>query len=70
LKNPITKKGWWSGSRCRSCIQTPVPQKKKKIQAWWYTLIIPTLRKLRQEDYEFKANVSLKPCLKEKKSYL
>jgi hypothetical protein len=40
------------------------------IQAWWYTLIIPTLRKLRQEDYEFKANVSLKPCLKEKKSYL
>jgi hypothetical protein len=29
-KKPITKKGWWSGSRCRSQVQTPVPQKKKK----------------------------------------
>jgi hypothetical protein len=23
-------KGWWSGSRCRPGVQTPVPQKKKK----------------------------------------
>jgi hypothetical protein len=25
LKEPITKKGWWSGSRCRPWVQTPVP---------------------------------------------
>jgi hypothetical protein len=24
------KKGWWSGSRCRSWVQAPVPQKKRK----------------------------------------
>jgi hypothetical protein len=29
-KNPITKKGWWSGSRCRPWVQTPVPQKNLK----------------------------------------
>jgi hypothetical protein len=23
-KKPITKKGWWSGSRCRPWVQTPV----------------------------------------------
>jgi hypothetical protein len=26
-KKPITKKGWWSGSRCRPWVQIPVPQK-------------------------------------------
>jgi hypothetical protein len=31
LKNPITKKGWWSASKYRSWVQTPVPQKKKKM---------------------------------------
>jgi hypothetical protein len=25
LKKTITKKGWWSGSRCRPWVQTPVP---------------------------------------------
>jgi hypothetical protein len=29
-KKPITKKGWWSGSRCRSWVQTPVPQNNNK----------------------------------------
>jgi hypothetical protein len=29
-KKPITKKGWWSDSRCRPWVQTPVPQKKKR----------------------------------------
>jgi hypothetical protein len=29
-KQPITKKGWWSGSKCRPWVQTPVLQKKKK----------------------------------------
>jgi hypothetical protein len=29
LKKHITEKGWWSGSRCRSWVQTPVPQKTK-----------------------------------------
>jgi hypothetical protein len=24
-------------------------------QAWWYTLVIPALRRLRQEDREFEA---------------
>jgi hypothetical protein len=27
-KKPITKKGWWSGLRCRPWVQTTVPQKK------------------------------------------
>jgi hypothetical protein len=27
-KKPFTKKGWWSGSRCRPQVQTPAPQKK------------------------------------------
>jgi hypothetical protein len=29
-KNPITERGWWSGSRCRHWVQAPVPKKKKK----------------------------------------
>jgi hypothetical protein len=28
-KNPSQKRTWWSGSRCRPCVQTPVSQKKK-----------------------------------------
>jgi hypothetical protein len=30
----ITKKGWWSSSRCGSWVQTPVLQKKEKRIAW------------------------------------
>jgi hypothetical protein len=30
LKNPITKMGWWSGSKCRPSVQAPVPQKTNK----------------------------------------
>jgi hypothetical protein len=30
LEKPITKKGWWSGSRWRPWVQAPVPPKKKK----------------------------------------
>jgi hypothetical protein len=26
-------------------------------QAWWYTLVIPALRRLRQEDHEVEANM-------------
>jgi hypothetical protein len=29
-KKPVTKKGWWSSSRCRPWVEAPVPQKKKK----------------------------------------
>jgi hypothetical protein len=29
-KKKNQKKGWWSGSRCRSWVQTPVLQQKKK----------------------------------------
>jgi hypothetical protein len=29
MKKPITKKDWWSGSRCSSWVQTLVPKKKK-----------------------------------------
>jgi hypothetical protein len=29
-KNLPQKKGWWSGSRCRPWVQTPVLQRKKK----------------------------------------
>jgi hypothetical protein len=30
LKKPKTKKGWWSGSRCRPCVPIPVLPKKKE----------------------------------------
>jgi hypothetical protein len=30
LKNLVIKKGLWSGSRCRSCIQASISQKRKK----------------------------------------
>jgi hypothetical protein len=29
LEKTFTKNGWWSGSRCRPSVQTPVLQKKK-----------------------------------------
>jgi hypothetical protein len=29
-KKPIPKKGWWSGSRCRPWVQSPVLQKEKE----------------------------------------
>jgi hypothetical protein len=28
-KKTTTEQGWWSGSRCRPRVQTPVPRKKK-----------------------------------------
>jgi hypothetical protein len=28
-EKPITKKGWWSGSRCRPCVQALAPEKTK-----------------------------------------
>jgi hypothetical protein len=41
LDKPITKKGWWSGSRGRLWVQAPVPQKKKeKSWVWWHRPII------------------------------
>jgi hypothetical protein len=43
-------------------------------QAWWYMTIIPTLRKLRQEDYKFEAtlcyvNEALSHFLKEREEF-
>jgi hypothetical protein len=40
-------------------------RKVVKIQAWWCTSGIPELRKLRQEDQEFKASLdyTARPCL-------
>jgi hypothetical protein len=32
LKKPFTKKGWWSGSRCRLWDQTPFHKKRKEIE--------------------------------------
>jgi hypothetical protein len=32
-REPITKKGWWSGSRYRSRVQAPVPQTNKQKEA-------------------------------------
>jgi hypothetical protein len=31
-KITITKKGWWSGLRCKSRVKAPVPQRKKNHQ--------------------------------------
>jgi hypothetical protein len=36
-------------------------------QAWWYTPVIPKLRRLRQEDSEFKASLGYIRSLKKKK---
>jgi hypothetical protein len=33
-KKPITKKGWWSGSRCRFKSQYLKKKKKKKKGVW------------------------------------
>jgi hypothetical protein len=35
-------------------------------QAWWYAPVIPALRKLRQEDLQFKTSLgyTARPCLK------
>jgi hypothetical protein len=30
-KKPITKKGWWRGSRCKLWVQAPLPQKNMKL---------------------------------------
>jgi hypothetical protein len=42
LKKPFTKKGWWSGSRCRPLLQTPALQKKGIIlsQEMWLMFVI------------------------------
>jgi hypothetical protein len=40
-----------------------------KSQLWWYTPVIPALRRLKQEDYKFKASLglTLRSYLKKKK---
>jgi hypothetical protein len=39
--------------------------KKIPRPGWWYTLAIPELRRLKQEDLEFES--TLRSCLKKKK---
>jgi hypothetical protein len=41
-------------------------EKKFKIKVWWYTSVIPALRKLRQEDHEFRASLGymVRPSVK------
>jgi hypothetical protein len=36
---------------------------------WWYTPVIPALRKLRQEDHKFKVSLGYieRPCLEKKR---
>jgi hypothetical protein len=40
-------------------------------QAWWYTPAIPALRRLSQEDLEFKVSLGyiVRPCLKKNQGY-
>jgi hypothetical protein len=49
-------------------------KKKQKISQnleWWYTLVIPALRRQREEDCEFEASLDyVRPCLKKKYPYL
>jgi hypothetical protein len=35
-------------------------------QAWWFTLVIPTLGRLRQENHKFQVSLDyiVRPCLK------
>jgi hypothetical protein len=42
-KKPITKMGWWSGSRYRSGVQTPVLKKQNKQKKPFPLLIIFSL---------------------------
>jgi hypothetical protein len=35
-KNPLKKKGWWSGSRSEALSSNPVLQKKKRSQVWFW----------------------------------
>jgi hypothetical protein len=38
-KKPFTKKGWWSGSKCRPWVQAPYCKKKKKLP--WNDFFFP-----------------------------
>jgi hypothetical protein len=46
-------------------------KKTKLCQAWWYTPIIPALKKLKQKDCEFEDSLDcrIRPFLKKTKSY-
>jgi hypothetical protein len=43
-----------------------------KIQVWWYKSVILALRRLRQEEHKFEANLNCigRPYLKQKKSWI
>jgi hypothetical protein len=39
--------------------------KRGHCPTWWHTCIIPAIRRLKQEDPQFKASLSyMRPCLK------
>jgi hypothetical protein len=42
-KKPITEKGWWSGSRCRPWVQTPVPYARTHTHKRGKTLSLATM---------------------------
>jgi hypothetical protein len=43
--------------------------KEKRLQVWWHMIVIPTLRRLRQEDFKLEANLGYtdRPYLKKNK---
>jgi hypothetical protein len=46
LKKPITKKGWWSGSRCRPWVWVSVLKINKYINKWQHVQIILKCKKI------------------------
>jgi hypothetical protein len=61
-RKPITKKAWWSGSRCWTWVQTPVPHTQKNL-SW----VVHTYNLSTWVADIFRARLDYivgKPCLK------
>jgi hypothetical protein len=44
-KNPITRKGWCGGARCRPWVEVPVPQKRKENMVYLHYRVYSSIKK-------------------------